>query len=148
MKSIRKIEKANIGEAVNRVDDEAYFRINNELTSSYRELDKLLVTVSSAVLGLSVPFASTVLAESQFALLAFFAWFAYAATVVAVMFSLRIEQSHKSMLLDTRNYTDTGVKTHSGRLDCANKISAWSFAAGTVLVAAFLLVTVIEQIVR
>jgi hypothetical protein len=141
--SLRKLDKGNTREQVQKPTPEKTAAVEAELTTSYRELDRLIVTVSSAVLGVSVPFAGTVIQKSPFALVAAAAWFSYAVAVVAVMWSLRLEQRHKNRILDLDNLLDSGVKLLSKRLDRANKISARSFGMGTTLVAVFLLLTVI-----
>lgn len=143
MTSLRKLDKGNTREQVQKPTPEKVAAVEAELTTSYRELDRLIVTVSSAVLGVSVPFAGTVIQKSPFAFVAAAAWFSYAVAVVAVMWSLRLEQRHKNRILDLDNLVDSGVKLLSKRLDRANKISARSFGMGTTLVAVFLLLTVI-----
>ena len=143
MTSIRKLDKGNTREVVTPLTETKAKAVEEELTVSYRELDKLIVTVSSAVLGLSVPFADKVIPRSPVAYWAVAAWFGYAVAVIAVMASLRIEQKHKNRILDTGNLTDTGVSVYSKRLNRANATSAWSFAVGTAFVAVFLLATFI-----
>jgi hypothetical protein len=100
--------------------------LQGRLADAYREADKLIVTVSSGVLALSVAFLGSVDAPSEVWLLRS-AWIALLVAVVCVLCSLLMEQADKRRRI---KQLDKGLDETDGKTDgFTNALNIAGFAS-------------------
>lgn len=89
--------------------------IETGLSAAYREADKLIVSVSSAVLALSVAFIGQVEEPAQSWAIKW-SWFLLLAAIITVLASLVVEQQDKRSRI---KHIDKGERDGYGPLDTA-----------------------------
>lgn len=89
--------------------------IETGLSTAYREADKLIVSVSSAVLALSVAFVGQVEEPAQSWAIKW-SWFLLLAAIITVLASLVVEQQDKRSRI---KHIDRGKRDGYGPLDTA-----------------------------
>lgn len=112
--------------------------LQGRLADAYREADKLIVTVSSGVLALSVAFLGSVDAPSEIWLLRS-AWIALLVAVACVLGSLLMEQADKRRRIKQldKGRDETDGKT-DGFTNVLNIAGFTSFLIGLTALAWFL----------
>lgn len=113
-------------------------RLQASLGDAYREADKLIVTVSSGVLALSVAFLGRLDKPNDLWVLRS-SWFALVAAVVCVLGSLIFEQADKRRRIKQLddNKPETDGKT-DGFINFLNILGVCAFVLGLIGLAAFL----------
>jgi hypothetical protein len=115
--------------------------LRNRLDVSYREADRILVSVSSGVLALSVPLAST----NEISIPALWTirlgWLLFLATILLVLRSLRLEQIEKTERIKANGETSDLIRYLYRKLDFLNKTAIWVFALGLITLMIFLLIS-------
>ncbi len=113
--------------------------LRTRLDGAYREADRILVSVSSGVLALSVP----LVAKERLCELALWTirigWVLFLATILIVLYSLYVEQVEKKARLDGLGRVSDEIKAMSARLVKLNKVGLWTFGSGMVLLLIFLM---------
>jgi hypothetical protein len=114
--------------------------LQNRLADAYREADKLIVTVSSGVLALSVAFLGRVDKPAEIWLLRF-AWIALLVAVAFVLCSILMEQADKRRRIQQldNDEDETNAKTDAFT-NLLNIGGFTSFLLGLIALAAFLCV--------
>jgi hypothetical protein len=114
--------------------------LQNRLADAYREADKLIVTVSSGVLALSVAFLGRVDKPAEIWLLRF-AWIALLVAVAFVLCSILMEQADKRRRIQQ---LDNDEDETNGKTDAFTNLlnigGFTSFLLGLIALAAFLCV--------
>jgi hypothetical protein len=130
---------------VNEADGFATRReaIQSRLADAYREIDRLIVTVSSAVLALSVAFLQWVQLPEALPL-AIICWVSLLIAILLVLLSLQIEVEDKRNRIAQLN---VGSWDKGGQidlvLDWTNRIAMFAFANGLIMLTAFLITNAI-----
>lgn len=114
--------------------------LRNRLDAAYREADRILVSVSSGVLALSVPLASTNEISMPALWTIRLGWLFFLATILLVFRSLRLEQIEKTERIKANGETSDLIEYLYGKLDILNKTAIWSFALGLIMLMIFLLI--------
>lgn len=120
--------------------------LESTLTDSFREVDKLIISVSSAVLSLSVAFISD-LRVLKFVLLLASGWILLILAILSVMLSLVIEQRVRRVEIEHfdqfRNFNSLGQHNLNTCIQLLNRASYWLFAIGMVTQVIVLIANVI-----
>jgi hypothetical protein len=116
--------------------------LHSRLTDAYRESDKLIVTVASGVLGLSVAFLDRLNNPCQVWMLQL-AWVSLALSVGSVLASLLLEQADRRRRIEQLDSGDeeTDGKT-DGLINMTNIAGVSGFLLGLGSLVAFLCVNI------
>jgi hypothetical protein len=125
------------------IDEPHYIaQLRSELENSYREFDKLILTVSSGILALSVSFFSGSAAEHHLAVLLMASWVFFLLAIVSVAVSFLAEQKHKRHLLSKNGESDDVEKKLGKRIKVLNLSSGGAFLLGIVFLFLYLMFNV------
>lgn len=113
--------------------------LRSRLDGAYREADRILVSVSSGVLALSVSLVS----KENLCDLALWAiridWLLFLTTILIVLRGLYVEQLDKKARLDAGGKTTPEIKKMTEQLKNLNKAALWTFGVGMLTLFVFLL---------
>ena len=112
------------------------------LENSYREVDRLLVTVSSGVLAFTVAFPKSNIKVHSHPMFLYLAWGTYLFTIILVLFSLISEQKSKIFLI--KNDGRVNAKWNRGQkfIYIMNKMGIQSFMLATLFLFLFLITSI------
>lgn len=115
--------------------------LRDRLDGAYREADRILVSVSSGVLALSVSLVSNQHLSDLALWTIRFDWLLFLATILIVLRGLFVEQLDKKARLDAGGKTTPEIDKMTGQLKTLNKVALWTFGIGMLTLFMFLILT-------
>jgi hypothetical protein len=116
--------------------------LRNRLDTAYRETDKLLVSVSTGVLALSVAFASSAQKVLCFTSAIKASWVLFFVTILLVLISLLVEQRDKEARISSGGYAHPKAKKLTCWLKWLNKAALTAFGLACIALLAFLFMNI------
>lgn len=113
--------------------------LRGRLDTAYREADRILVTVSSGVLALSVAFVNNTERPMSALGLIQSAWALFLGTIAAVLVSLFVEQRDKVDRIVADGFATKRSKAFGRWQAWLNGVALWAFLAGSVCLFLFLI---------
>jgi hypothetical protein len=121
-----------------RDEDEFMKALRAQLDTSFREFDKLILSVSSGVLAFSVAFFNQSGTAHRHVTILMVSWGAFLLAIVSVAVSLWVEQAHKLYLIETDARSDTRERFLFRTIGWLNKTSGGTFLLGVVTLVLYL----------
>ena len=125
-----------------RTEDEYITGLRAELENSFREFDKLILTVSSGILALSVAFFGKGEGAHHHAGYLMVSWGALLLAILLVAVSLLVEQAHKKHLIFNDGHSDKKERRLFKAIGLLNLSSGITFLLGVVFLVLYLWINV------
>lgn len=123
--------------------DETFLRdLRNRLDTAYREADKLLVSVSTGVLALSVAFVGSSEDWLCFTQAIKVSWGLFFATILFVLISLLVEQRDKQERIKSNGFAHLSAKKLTCWLNWLNLSALATFGLACVALLIFLFMNI------